>query len=134
MKNQIEKSRELLVDFRNIEKLYLEGFELIQDFEDNKSVPNKKLNSIVRELHNYDSIGTKCLSVLIDCENNNFFENIEIAENLESSLISIMNIKHKFSGLNFLIRQDLLKTLINLGHEISKCLKNQEDRKLVEVA
>lgn len=134
MKHQIEKSKELLMDFRNIEKLYLEGFEIIKNFEENKSVPNKKLNQIVRDLHQYDTIGTKCLSLLIDCNQSELLSNREITENLEQSLISIMNIKHKYSGLNFLIRQDLLKTIINLGHEINKCLSSEKEEKLVEVA
>ncbi|MCB0477455.1 MAG: hypothetical protein KDC84_04795, partial [Crocinitomicaceae bacterium] len=78
MKNQIEKSKELLVDFQNIEKLYSEGFELVQNFENGKTVQNKQLNSIVRELSKYDTVGTKCLSLLIDCESSESLKNQEI--------------------------------------------------------
>ncbi|MEZ4938680.1 MAG: hypothetical protein R2799_13905 [Crocinitomicaceae bacterium] len=134
MKNQIEKSKELLVDFQNIEKLYQEGFELIKNFEEGKSVANKQLNTIVRELGKYDTIGTKCLSLLIDCESKQTVAIPEVKSNLEHSLISIMNIKHKYNNLNFMIRQDLLKTIINMGHEISRCLKCVDEKNLVDVA
>lgn len=134
MKSQIEKSHEILVDFKNIEKLYLDGFEIIQEFEEGKSVHNRKLNTIVRDLHKYDTIGTRCMSFLIDCEYNGSLEIEEVHSNMQEVLIAIMNIKHKYNGLNFLIRQDLLKTIINLGHEINRCLENAKEESLVEVA
>jgi hypothetical protein len=134
MKSQIEKSNQLLVDFKNIENLYSKGFELIKDFENGSIVPSKNLNVVVRELDHYNNIGTRFLSVLIDCKNNDFLSNPEIKANIEGCLISIMNVKHKYRNLNFLIRQDLLKTMINIGHEIQSCLDSVEQEQLEEVA
>ena len=134
MRNQIEKSQCLAADFRNIESLYLKGFDLIQSFENGEYVPSKQLNAIVRDLQQYDAIGTTFLSFLIDCKQNNFLEDNEVKENIEACLISIMNVKHKYRNLNFLIRQDLLKTMINIGYEIQHCLDYVEEKQLEEVA
>ena len=107
MKNQIERSQELLADFNEIENLYKQGFEIIQEFEKGNPIASRKLNTIVRDFHKYDTIGTKCMSFLIDCDYNGSFEIEEVHENMQNALISIMNVKHMYSGLNFLIRQDL---------------------------
>ena len=134
MKNQIERSEDLLIAFKNIENHYLQGFEIIQEFEKGNNVASRKLNTIVRDLHTYNNIGTDCMSFLIDCEYNGSFGIKEVFNNMQNSLICIMNIKHQYNGLNFLIRQDLLKTIINLGYEINRSLEHVESEQLVEVA
>lgn len=134
MKSQIEKSQQLVAEFQKIESLYLKGFDLIQNFEEGGIVKSKELNVVVNDLAQYDNIGTKFLSFLIDCKNHDFIMNKDIKSNIEQCLISIMNVKHKYRNLNFLIRQDLLKTLINIGYEIQHCLEYAESKELVEVA
>ena len=134
MKNQIEKSNDLLLDIKTIESLYVEGLELIKDFENGSQIPSKNINIIVGKLTPFNDIGTRFMSFLIDCENNNQIEKEEIKKNLESALISIINIKDKYRNLNFLIRQDLLKSIINIGQEIQNCLDCIEEGQLNEVA